>query len=204
MIPLKKLYDYFKDMWHTQSKRRIIENSAIMVIIGIVIIIVGGTLFGGNGESTKKPMIEQNSTLQEVGKTISTGEKSELETQLEEILSQIDGAGKVYVMVTFISGKEYIPAIDTKKTENITQEKDNGGGTRSINNNSTESKIIFKEGQGGSKEPVMIKELQPPVKGVVVVADGAAEPTVREGISRAVQVLVDIPIHKIQILERKK
>lgn len=204
MIPLKKLYDTFKEMWKSKSKRRIIENSAIMIIIGIVIIMIGGTLFGGKEESAKKPVNEQTNKTQEVGKIVNTGEKSELERQLEEILSQIAGAGKVNVMVTYVSGKEYVPATDIKKSDNSTQEKDSGGGTRSINNSSTESKIIYKEGQGGSKEPVMIKELKPPVKGVVVVADGAAEPAVRDGIAKAVQVLVDIPIHKVQILERKK
>lgn len=204
MDEFKKLIEKLKDIWNNQSKRRIIENSAIIIIIGVIIIIAGGSFFGGNEATNSNKTAVGASESQETGKILNLEEKVELEKRIEDFLSQIDGAGNVNVMITYVSGKEIVPATDTKKTENDTQEKDSSGGTRSTKQNNFESKIVYEEMQGGGKKPIIIKEIHPPVKGVVVVADGAKEPKVRESLMKAVQVLVDVPIHKIQILERKR
>ena len=54
------------------------------------------------------------------------------------------------------------------------------------------------------KKPIILKEVLPEVKGVVVVADGASDTLIKERLVNAVKVLFDIPIHKIQVFERKQ
>ena len=44
--------------------------------------------------------------------------------------------------------------------------------------------------------------MYPKVKGVVV-ADGGGDLTVRENLLRAVEVLLDVPVHKVQVYEEK-
>jgi stage III sporulation protein AG len=107
-------------------------------------------------------------------------------------------------MVTYVSSKEIVPAYDSKNSENNTSEKDSGGGTRSIGQSSRENGVAYEEVQGGSRKPIILKELLPEVKGVVIVADGASDPEVKEDLTRATQILLDVPIHKVSVFDRKK
>jgi len=203
MRSFKSLPERFKNLIDGKDKKKLVENAIILVIIGIVIIIAGGAFFGGGEKKAAGKDVQRDKEAETVSKSIDGEQKADLEKRLESILSQIEGAGRVSVMITYASGKEIVPAVDTKKTENETQEKDSGGGTRHLNQNDYESRVIYEEDQGGVKRPVIIKEIQPQVKGVVIVADGAGNAQVRENLSRAVQALMDVPIHKIQVFERK-
>lgn len=198
-----KYFESLREKMNGQGKKKLIENCVIIIILGVVAIIAGSTIFGKTGDEKAASAAKQNE-VQEAAKVIGSEDKEDLQKRMESILSKIGGAGSVNVMITYVSGKELVPAYDTKRTENDTQEKDNGGGTRSIKNNDTENKVVYEESGSGVKKPVVLKELQPAVKGVVVVADGAADPVVRESLTRAVQVLVDVPVHKIQVLQRNK
>lgn len=204
MDKIKKVYEYLNNLLNGQSRKKVVENALIVVIIGIIIIIAGGSFMGKGKAKNDAPLISDKNAAEATTKNTALEDNSDNEKKIEALLSQIEGAGKVSIIITYSSGKEIVPAVDTKKTENDTQEKDNGGGTRSINQNDLENKIVYEESQGGGKKPIIIKEIQPEVKGVVVVADGAADSVVKESLCRAVQVLLDVPIHKIQVFERKK
>ncbi len=189
---------------NNKNKKKVIENAVIIIILGIIVIIAGGSFFK---KSESKEVLPEKSVEKSNGvlaSTLPSEDSIDIEKKLETLLSKVEGAGKVEVMVTYVSGKELVPAYDIKKAENDTQEKDSGGGTRSIKQDDSENKVVYKESQGGIREPVILKELQPEVKGVVIVADGASDLVVREGLCRAVQVLLDVEVHRIQVLERKK
>jgi stage III sporulation protein AG len=204
MKQLKGLIQFLKDYLNNQNKRKVIENSVIVIILGIIVIVAGGSIFG-KSETNKKPSQDEVKAYDDTVVSASAAdEKNEIEKKIETLLSKIDGAGNVDVMITYISGKELVPAYDIKKAENDTQEKDSGGGTRNTKEIDEENRVVYEESQGGNKKPIILKEIQPAVKGVVVVADGAEDPVVKENLCKAVQVLLDVQVHKIQVLERKK
>jgi stage III sporulation protein AG len=185
-----------------QSSKKLIESAVIFIIIGVIIIIAGGSFFEKDNkeEADSEP---KNNNVEVASTSVEEG-STDVERKLAAILSKINGAGKVDVMITYVSGKEIVPAYDIRTNENSTQEKDKEGGTRNINQSDQEKKIVYEEQQGGTRKPIILKDMQPVVKGVVVVAEGASEPVVKENICRAVQVLMDIPIHKVQVFESKK
>lgn len=186
------------------SRKKWIENAAIVILIGIILLIAGGTLFGGGKKPSQDAEPPKGAKVVEASGASNQALNTNEEERLEAILAQIDGVGKVDVMITYATGKESVPAYDIRQSENNTQEKDSGGGTRSINQRESDRKLVYEDDQSGGKKPVIIKDLQPAVRGVVVVADGAREPQVRESICKAVQVAMDVPLHKIQVFERRK
>lgn len=201
---LKKIVDFVQGMINNQNKKKLVENCVIVIIIGAILLIAASSFFDKK-TSPKTTAASGENTDQAVAKILGSGdEKEDLQKKVESIVSKIGGAGNVNVLITYASGKELVPAYDNRRTDNDTQEKDNGGGTRSIRNSEADNKIAYEESGSGIKKPIILKELQPSVKGVVVVADGAADPVVRESIFRAVQALLDVPIHKIQVLPRNK
>jgi stage III sporulation protein AG len=206
MDKIRKIIEGFKKIFKAESNSKMGENLIILIIIGVIIIIAGSTLFGGNSKSKKSELdqiTDNKKNAEEVVKLGVTDEKTESEKNIEEILSQIDGVGKVDVLVTYMSGREMVPYSDVKKSDDVTDEKDSTGGTRKITRSSYESEIAYEDNGSGEKKPIIVKELLPEVKGVVVVADGAGDAIVKERLTAAVKVLLGVPVHKIQVFERK-
>lgn len=110
------------------------------------------------------------------------------EEKLCEILSKIDGAGKVSVMITYYSSGEKDIAYETKSDKK--RETSSGYGTESID----EKAVMAKS------EPVVLREIYPTAKGVVVIASGASSPGVKQAICDAVAASTGIATHKICIL----
>ena len=81
-------------------------------------------------------------------------------------------------------------------------EQDSSGGSRVKENNSNEDTTVLIDGDEGNT-PYITKEVYPEVEGVVVIAQGSGTGTVDLDILTAVQVLFNVPAHKIKIMKMK-
>lgn len=122
-----------------------------------------------------------------------------LSGQLEDILSEIDGAGNVQAWVTVKGSSEKIIAQESDSEENYLQEADSVGGTRTEETSSVNEAVIM----DNSGSPYVVKTLQPEVEGVLVVAEGADNSVVKKNISEAVEVLFGIDAHRIKVAKKK-
>lgn len=146
----------------------------IILIIGVAIMLMSG-------------ITPQKDTEKKINdKAVNFSE----EKRLEAVLSEISGAGDVSVMITYYSGMEKSLAYETKT--DVRGETANGNGGES-----SDEKAVMADGV-----PVVLKEIYPQVKGVVVVADGAASPSVKQAICEAVSVSMGIAVHKICVLPK--
>jgi stage III sporulation protein AG len=186
------------------DKKKLIENAAIVAIIGIIIIIAGSAILGGGRDNDGAKERQHAGSSGDVSGQ-SAPDTNGTEEKLRSILSQVQGVGRVDVMITYETTSENVPAYDTKRNLNRTEEKDGDGGTRSIEQEEFDSALAYEESNlGGGKTPVILKELEPKVRGVLVVAEGAENISVRERIRGAVSVVLDIPVHKVEVIQRKK
>ena len=131
---------------------------------------------------------------------LSAANAADTETRLQEVLSCIRGAGRVEVMITYETGREIVPAMTTSVNSNGSETSD--GDKSSSSQQSTESTQPATVSQSGSNAPIVLKEIEPVVRGVIVVADGAADVTVRLDLQRAVRAVLDIPLSHIEVFER--
>ena len=88
------------------------------------------------------------------------------------------------------------------KEKNQTKEEDKSGGTRTIQENTTDKEIVYKE-ENGKKVPVTEKVVMPKMEGALIVAEGANNAEVKTNIIQAVEALTGLATHKIQVLEMK-
>ena len=121
-----------------------------------------------------------------------------LEERLEEILSYVEGAGKIKVMVTLKASGEKIILKESPYTKNTVNEQDGGGGTRSAIDLSQSEQVVYLEENGG-KIPYIIQETAPEIEGVLVIAQGADNETVKKELNAAIAALFDLQSHKIKI-----
>ena len=126
-----------------------------------------------------------------------------MEERLETILSQIEGAGKVQVMITWKTNGEKIIEKDRQNREEHVSEKDNQGGNRTTSTRDTQETTVYDSGNRNSseQEPYVSKELSPKAEGVIVIAPGGDDAVVVKNITEAVQALFEIDTHKIRIMK---
>ncbi len=128
----------------------------------------------------------------------------ELEDRLERILGAVEGAGSVEVTVTLASGEESVFAQNLNRQNRVIEEKDQSGGNRKTTELSEQGSLVFAEAPSGGREtPVVIKRKRPEIAGVLVLAEGAKDPELRERLARAVETLLDIPPYKVTVLVKK-
>lgn len=201
---LKGIIKRIKDWIAGQDRKKLIENTAIVIIIGVIIIIAGSAMLRPEKESRETDPKPRNEPINETDQYQPSSAGDALETRLKTLLSQVQGVGKVDVMITYSGSCENVPAYDIKKGGSSTDEKDSEGGERNVREEEYESALAYEELPEGGKQPVVLKKLEPEVKGVLVVAEGADRVEVRDRICNAVTVVLDVPVHKVQVVQRRK
>ena len=150
------------------------------------------------------PVKENEKETQEISHSISGSDSAEytqyIERKLEQMLSQMEGAGEVVCMVTLSQSAEQVVEKDMDISDENVTESDSQGGTRMTNQSSRSETTIYNEGENGS--PYVSKEISPKVEGVLVLAEGGDNAVVIKNITEAIQALFGIESHKIRIVKK--
>ena len=146
-----------------------LKTSPKLVIYLIATLICIVLLLLMNSQSENKAVSDDVSAI-----TPNSQYKDALEKELEEIITKIDGVGKVTVMLTVDSTYSYEYVSDTK-------------------NNESETVII------GNKEALISKISNPKISGVLVVCSGGDSVKVKEKIINSVATVLDIPYSKVYV-----
>ncbi len=124
--------------------------------------------------------------------------KENLCQELQSILSQIDGAGKVGVSITLSSNGVKNYASNSKNEIRETSEQDRNGGDRKIREENLSSDIAV-----SGSSALLVEEKAPNVMGVLVVAEGAKDAAIREKLTDATATLLNISPHQVSVVARK-
>ncbi|MBP5308162.1 MAG: hypothetical protein J6Z34_03390 [Clostridia bacterium] len=145
------------------------------IIIGVIVFLIFVILFGESFFSGKKVSEETGADRYVSG----------LESKLEKTLSQVKGAGKVSVIVSVSGGGKTVIANDVKTVKN--------GSEIQI----TESPVLV----GG--KTVILGELYPEITGVLIVASGAQNVSVKIELVNAAASLLAIDPSRVNVLTGK-
>lgn len=199
---IKKIQEKIPKNENETNKKKT-ENIVTFIVLLVIVIIsinviwkkdenMSGTDFSNIISTNQETVISENNNYI----------NNDLEERLTQILSEVEGAGKVSVMISYSSTSEIVPLYNENKSETITEEDDGDGGKRTIKEETGQKEIIYKE-QSSLKEPVTSKITMPEITGVIVVCDGANNQRVNASIVSAVEAVTGVSVHKIQVLSRK-
>ena len=167
---------------------KLFSGKNLKIIILCIIFLVALILFlkmSGTKATTK------TTTTSATQYQTSLDYSKQLETKLESVLSQIKGAGNVKVMITLDGSPELVYAMDSnEKVSNNT-----GGSTTT----SSSTPILVQT--NGTTSPLILTEVLPKVKGVIVVSSGANDISIKLDILNSVSTLLDISTDKINVLK---
>ena len=151
------------------------KYAVIILLIGILLMLFPGNIFSGQKEEQIPEKTKQIESVQ---------------TQLENILSYIQGAGDVKVMLKELSGEETV--YQTNEDVSISE-----------NSTDTKSDVITVTDQNRNEQG-LIRQVNPPkYLGVIIICQGGDDPTVRLAITDAVSKITGLGADKIAVLKMK-
>ncbi len=125
----------------------------------------------------------------------------ELEDRLSNILSKVDGAGEVSVMVTISTNGELVLSNLIDEEYDSEEETDEDGVVKKILSTSKKQEPVLITESSGKDIPLVIKEKSPEIEGVIIVAEGGDNVYIKDGLIKSVTSALGIPSHKVQVLK---
>ena len=174
--------------WGSRLKDFLAARGKMLIVCVLVLVIL--VIFA----SSLKPK-----STSETSSNLAKGETSfgsleysrELENRLEQVLSAIEGVGKVEVFVLV----EASPKVEYLKEESSSTNKD--GQTSSQTS-------VFEQRNGSETCPVVTVEFTPKVIGVLVVATGAKDIKLKTTLINAVSSVLSVKVSNVEVLEGKR
>lgn len=186
--------DWFRNLCKNKKN---FYNIIFLLFLSILLIIFSNSSISSNKRENKdiqytEDFIKGENVEQDMYETY-------MEKRLKSILSKVSGVGEVDVMITFKNGKEIITKDDKQKEKSITNEEALNGDKRQITSEKAQSETV----KIGDNKPLILKEINPKVDGVLIVAKGGSNAEVKNSLIKATNALLGVEIHKIEVLEMK-
>lgn len=190
---LEKVRLFFQKKGWKEFKK---TDWAAIALTGVLLLVIA---MPDSGQKVQKNSAVDENVEKETIKTTKQSDETyaqNLERRLETILGQMDGVGKVKVMITLADSGETILGKDVKTEKKSVTETDSDGGNRTTIEQKSEEETIYDE-----TRPYVEKEILPKVEGVLVVAQGGANSAVVSNISDTVMALFKVDAHKIKVVK---
>ena len=196
--------EFLKSRLQSENRKKIKmpgkDQLLILLLSGILLVVIAIPTDGGK----KKAPPDSGGDPAEELKT-ATGQEPDSyekrqEERLKEALEKVEGVGEVEVMITLKSSWEKIVEKDRPSSSQTVEEADAGGGTRQTQEVSRSETTVYRD-ESGERTPYVVKELEPEVEGVIVIARGGGNASVKQNILEAVQALFPVEAHKIKIMK---
>ena len=188
---IKKIKKYLDNL----DNKKFISNIFIVLVISVILLVM---LNGYTSDDKKDGTTVLKESPNEYTSLVKDSYESNIEDRLSEILSKLKGVGKVDVMVTLEDSVEKIPASNVTTTREITNELDSQGGTREVSREDETIQVV-----NTSNDVVVLKEVKPGIKGVIVVAEGAENAVIMETLYEAVKTVLGVAGNRVQIFPSK-
>ena len=191
----------WKSYWMSKLKKPKKEQLVVLLLFGVLLVVIALPTTTGTMGAEKKDADISGTQGATGTDTATLTYEEQLEKRLSAILSQVAGAGRVEVMVTLESRGERIVEKDTPESRKSVEETDSSGGSRTTDEQDWGEETVYYEDGSGGKSPYVVKELEPNIEGVLVLAEGGDSAVVKQELLEAVQALFPIEAHKVKIMK---
>ncbi len=172
------------------------SKSSFLILIGIAgLLLLLVSTFGSKekaSETNEKGVVSSSKTTTDIY-------VDELESRLEDILSDMLSNSKVSVMITLDSGIEYVYADEQKTGVEVKNDRLSYKTEQSDSNQN--SYVIVKDADGNEKA-LLVTEIMPKIRGVVIVCESGQTEKVSTAVKTAVKSVLNIDESKICVIGR--
>lgn len=182
------------------NNKKNIENLVVFLILLIITIIAINMIWGKEEEQVEEQASYKVLASQNENSNIIEENEYDLQAELEDILSKMDGIGKVDVLITYFQTSTVVPMYSETESSTITEETDSSGGTRKQESSNVNKEVITDGENNAITQTVML----PKVEGAIVIAEGGGNATIKSNIIQAVSAVTGLATYKVQVFEMQK
>ncbi len=197
------LFDKIKNILNKKEEgnnKKQIENLVTFVIILIITIIAINIIWNNDEKKDKINSVQE--TNKKLADEKEKNDEMLISNKLEEILSEINGVGKVNVLITYSQTSQTIPVYNENISQKDTTEEDKQGGNRKITETDTKKEVVYEE-NSGQKRIITRSVISPKIEGAIITAEGGGNNKIKEDIITAVEAVTGLSTHKIQVYQMK-
>lgn len=181
--------------WKQRAEKLGVSPQTLLMVLGFVgIVLIGMDPISKNEKEISSAVIHETQSSEMSAEEYA----DQLESQLSELLSKVNGVGTAHVMITLKSGYTYEYA-KTEKTNNDYLEDYKSEIARKTQEKQTIEQNYLLIEDGNSNHPLITAKIEPEIKGVVVICEGGADPVVIERVIDTVKTALDIPSTRISV-----
>ena len=183
------------------NNKKKIENILVFIVILAITIVAINYIWNGDESSKSSNEVPEAENTNSVVQVSTDTSNDQNEEKLANILSNIEGVGKVKVLLTYSQTSTYVPIYNENLKESNTTETDSAGGSRTVEESDSKKEVIYKEDENGNREPVTQSIISPKIEGAIITAEGANNADVKTAIVQAVEAATGLATHKIQVFK---
>ena len=192
----KRNYAFSYQEWLKKFQNKPLLVWGIIALIGLgFVLLLSGNDKGNSGNLNIKADSQQN---QDFSGSSAFDTRRQLETELAQTLSSIEGVGQVRVELNLKSSSRKVWERQSTASKRVTQEQ-GVMNTEETNND----QIVIAKGLDGRDNPILKEELAPEIQGVVVVASGARDARIKELLMNTVMTVLSLPAHRVMVITGK-
>jgi len=172
--------------------KKIINNKKIVFIFAIfgISLIILPNIFVKNEKKNELSIESSQNFVKNV------------QNDLEKMISEIEGAGKTMVLVTLETSEELVYAIEKKqKNETIKDASIDGTSTLKKEIDDSEKRYITTKDSNGNEKPLILRKIEPKIRGAVISCKGAKNKNVRENVIKTVTTALNISSDKVYVTQ---
>jgi stage III sporulation protein AG len=177
------------------NRKRTTQNIIVLAGLGVVLMILSNYFKAEPEVSNVLPVTNAEKQME----VVESNEEKKMEQRLQTMLEQLPGVGRVDVMIVFDASKQLVIQQNIENNQQVTEEQDRNGATRQIHEQSKQSQTVMQQ-SSGNQQPLVVQTIQPKVRGVLIIAEGAERQAVKQMILEAVRKGLDVRLSAISIL----
>ena len=161
----------------------------LILLAGLVLLLWPGGSKNRSPETAVEPPAETSSPAD-----AAMAYREQLERELESLLSQVQGAGRVRVLLTLKTG----PAAQYQTDRSSSSQRSEQG-----TEERKEEKTVLTERGSAYNEPTLVTTAYPVFQGALIVSQGAGDPSVRLALLGAVSALLGLGADQVTVVTMK-
>ncbi len=190
---MKDLKGFIKEKkWKKLGK----DQWLILFLAGILLLVIAVPSDCGTSSGSG----EKKSVAREDDEPAEGNYEDILEQRLQQVLSRMEGVGRVEVMITLKDEGESVVEKDISTTGDTRTDTDGEGNTTEQTNSERSEETVYSS-NSSEGEPFVSRQIAPNIEGILIVAEGGADTKVAKNISEAVEALFGLEAHKIKVVK---
>lgn len=191
----------------TGEKKLPKESMLIIFLCGILLYVIALPVEGDTKKTQKNStelQVQQETIINDEAGNTQEAYQQQIQGQLEEFLAQIEGVGRVKVLVYMEASQEYIVEKDTPVEVSVSEGASLEGEQEVVKEENRSEQTVYTVDASGAEVPFITQTKNPKITGVVIAAEGAGQSQVKAQLVRLTMALYGLEANEVDVFVLKK